>query len=252
MPQHCLLANTPVSGSLWPVLVTWPSLPASHMCAEEDQSTKQRMRAESKHFLRMHLLDMPKPWQKLKLAFDRELFRSSSGIMKLAQLASLIAAVSGLLHYHQLVPDTTRTSRAFLVSSICLCLMTCALLLVLLFSCHQQMVKCAKKWNMTMCVHSAAATCLMLVLSSLLAVQAADLQSAYSSATTSGEKCVKCSKLNIAAVFGFVATIFYLIDFIQYIRQWSSSKRSSQLTKVQPFEGSSRAKSPANKPVDGV
>lgn len=68
-------------------------------------------------------------------------------------------------------------------------------------------------------MYTSVTAVLLFVLSSFLTNEAVKLGDSYHD-TPLQPKCVTCSKINIASVFGFISPILFTIDFFLYTRQY--------------------------------
>lgn len=97
-----------------------------------------------------------------------------------------------------------------------------------------EMQKNMKFWNTFIVMYTSVTAVLLFVLSSFLTNEAVKLGDSYHD-TPLQPKCVTCSKINIASVFGFISPILFTIDFFLYTRQYGfpCSKPNGRQVNVQ-------------------
>jgi len=151
-------------------------------------------------------------------------------------MVSLATGLGALLHYVKLVGNTTRADIMFIVITGVSSLSTLILFLTLLFNLQQKITRSTKSWNIFMAIYTLITAVLLLICSSLLVREAVKLGDAYHSDSSNQAKCIKCSKINVATVFGFLSWILLTLDLFLYMRQYGFpfSKRKERRVTVQP------------------
>ncbi|KAL9981262.1 hypothetical protein ACROYT_G009939 [Oculina patagonica] len=165
---------------------------------------------------------------------NKEFFKSYSGIIKIAEMVSLAACFGALLHYVTLVAKTTITETVFFVTTGVAYFVTMILFITLVFDLQHKITRSTTTWNIFMAIFTLVNAVTLLTSSSLLTSEAVKLGDSYHQ-TPYQDKCVKCSKINIATVFGFLSWILFTVDFFLCMRQYGfpCSKRKGRKVTVQ-------------------
>lgn len=146
---------------------------------------------------------------------NRKFLRSYSGIIHIAEMVSLATSFGALQHYVTLVAMKTVAETLFLTTTGAAYFVTLIIFIVKVFDFQQNM----KFWNTFIVMYTSVTAVLLFVLSSFLTNEAVKLGDSYHD-TPLQPKCVTCSKINIASVFGFISPILFTIDFFLYTRQY--------------------------------
>ncbi|KAJ7350971.1 hypothetical protein OS493_037505 [Desmophyllum pertusum] len=170
----------------------------------------------------------------LRQSINKDFFKSYSGIIRIAEMVSLATSFGALLHYVKLVAKTTITDTVFFVITGVTYFVTLILFLTMVFDLQQKITRSTKHWNIFMAIFTSATAVMLLTSSSLLSSEAAKLGDSYLHLPYQ-EKCVTCSKINIATVFGFLSWILFTVDFFLLVRQYGCpcSKRKERRATVQ-------------------
>lgn len=162
---------------------------------------------------------------------NSEFLKSYSGIIHIAEMVSLATSFGALQHYVTLVAKTTVAETLFFVTTGVAYFVTLIIFLIKVFDFQQ---KNMRYWNVFMVTFTSVTAVLLLASSSFLANEAAKLGDSYHHKPFQ-PKCVTCSKINIASVFGFLSWILFTIDFFLHIRQYGfpCSKRKGRRVTVQ-------------------
>lgn len=152
-------------------------------------------------------------------SINKEFLKSYSGIIRIAEMVSLATCFGALLHYVKLVAKTTVTDTTFLVTTGVSYFVTLILFLTLVFDLQQKFTSSTKTCNILMAVFTLTTSIVLLTSSSLLASEAAQLGDSYHHVPYRN-KCVTCSKINIATIFGFLSWILFTVDFFLLMRQY--------------------------------
>lgn len=174
---------------------------------------------------------------------DREFLRSFSGFLKIAQMVSLATGFAALLHFIKVIAKTTGANLFFLLSTAVTLFLNLTLFVVLVFNIEKKITSSTKTWNILLSMYTFIIAVLLLVPSTLLLLEAIELGDSFSS----GVKCEKCSKINIAVVFGFVSWILFTVDFFLYLRQCGcldivNQREARRVIAVQPAACATRLK----------
>lgn len=162
-------------------------------------------------------------------SINREFLRSYSGIIHIAEMVGLATSFGALQHYVTLVSMKTVADTLFFTTSGVAYFVTLIIFLVKVFDFQK---KNLKFWNAFIVMFTSVTAVLLLVLSSFLANEAIKLGDSFHE-TPLQPKCVTCSKINIASMFGFISSILFIVDFFLYVRQYGfpcSKRKGSQVT----------------------
>lgn len=164
-------------------------------------------------------------------SINREFLRSYSGIINIAEMVGLATSFGALQHYVTLVSMKTVADTLFFTTSGVAYFVTLIIFLVKVFDFQK---KNLKFWNAFIVMFTLVTAVLLLVLSSFLANEAIKLGDSFHE-TPLQPKCVTCSKINIASMFGFISSILFIVDFFLYVRQYGfpCSKRKGRQVTVQ-------------------
>lgn len=164
-------------------------------------------------------------------SINREFLRSYSGIINIAEMVGLATSFGALQHYVTLVSMKTVADTLFFTTSGVAYFVTLIIFLVKVFDFQK---KNLKFWNAFIVMFTSVTAVLLLVLSSFLANEAIKLGDSFHE-TPLQPKCVSCSKINIASMFGFISSILFIVDFFLYVRQYGfpCSKRKGRQVTVQ-------------------
>lgn len=179
---------------------------------------------------------------------DRDFLQSFAGFLKIAQLVSLATGFSALLHFIKLMSTTTAADFFFMVTAAVAMFLNLILFIILVFNIKKKINANTKAWNISLSIYAFMTALVVLVSSILVLEEAINMGNSFSS----GEKCEKCSKINIAVVFGFLSWIFFSLDFFLCLRNCGClslvNKTKKRSVTVQPTE------SPAGKrfPVEAT
>lgn len=167
-------------------------------------------------------------------SINREFLRSYSGIIHIAEMVGLATSFGALQHYVTLVSMKTVVDTLFFTTSGVAYFVTLIIFLVKVFDFQK---KNLKFWNAFIVMFTSVTAVLLLVLSSFLANEAVKLGDSFHE-TPLQPKCVTCSKINIASMFGFISSILFIVDFFLYVRQYGfpCSKRKGRQVTVQQVQ----------------
>lgn len=167
-------------------------------------------------------------------SINREFLRSYSGIIHIAEMVGLATSFGALQHYVTLVSMKTVADTLFFTTSGVAYFVTLIIFLVKVFDFQK---KNLKFWNAFIFMFTSVTAVLLLVLSSFLANEAVKLGDSFHE-TPLQPKCVTCSKINIASMFGFISSILFIVDFFLYVRQYGfpCSKRKGRQVTVQQVQ----------------
>lgn len=167
-------------------------------------------------------------------SINREFLRSYSGIIHIAEMVGLATSFGALQHYVTLVSMKTVADTLFFTTSGVAYFVTLIIFLVKVFDFQK---KNLKFWNAFIVMFTSVTAVLLLVLSSFLANEAVKLGDSFHE-TPLQPKCVTCSKINIASMFGFISSILFIVDFFLYVRQYGfpCSKRKGRQVTVQQVQ----------------
>ncbi|XP_031553910.1 uncharacterized protein LOC116290924 [Actinia tenebrosa] len=169
----------------------------------------------------------------LRNNINKDYLKSYKGFLRMAQLVTLVTAFSALAHYKIIVSSTNLMYYIFMTATTIICLANLVLFCVSFFSLDKKKLPITSKKFII--IYSAFSGHLLLVLSSLLAVEAAQVKS-NTTVQSITQKCIKCSKINIAAVFGFLSWILFTVELIQNLMQCRCGKTKVSHVDVQEFE----------------
>lgn len=167
-------------------------------------------------------------------SINKEFLRSYSGIIHIAEMVGLVTSFGALQHYVTLVSMKTVADTLFLTTSGVAYFVTLIIFLVKVFDFQK---KNLKFWNAFIVMFTSVTAVLLLVLSSFLANEAVKLGDSFHE-TPLQPKCVTCSKINIATMFGFISSILFIVDFFLYVRQYGfpCPKRKGRQVTVQQVQ----------------